>query len=1104
MSAYLTYFLVPDQLDKDFPNPASDFDAIIPSTVQTKAKSLLVEILAIHQFPEFRGSHPLVPGASGPIKRVISPVLSPSVFPIRIPKNIFNSWLYRDPVTGLPQADRVPFYPETASSKSCVSPLTLSPRPSENGAEGVTDESGGVDPTGGKSSPNPSSPRPTATGNGADTGSPVKDTPVLSPKQQRLLMLAGELVERTHLPLSCLESVTLDPVRILFFAHVLAEQEGHPRHPRSGGAPFSYVKALYHQWVLRCYCQDRLPLMDWSTSLEPHRKYLESLVARSDTLLRDPHYTTVPYLLSRWFAYRLGLAQYSLARLDFETATTQLHNCLAYAQTHHLDIPDHERVLIRYSLKACSSVIHPDRHLPSPDLTTTAATEVESQLPFSILYVIEQTFFRTTGETHHTPPDDPTLVISCLLKDLATGELCEMYRRRLVTRLMDRQCVQSSIAADLVNNFIQLYTGWQTRVVFQSTTQSQLLALAQAPTLGQMLQTLFSRLQRLPVATGTSKEPNGSQAETSCESVLAQTIARLLWGLTRFLPTQHIQALLQASGSSWVNTCYQSLQGGGRLLRPRLPFTPEVIVPSVYKGYNYPPVTLFTLGAELLVKGYYPLAFNAFNHLLTLYQKNRIGEGLVAKLTDNTSKPLEVALTEAHLLFYRQLTHLLWKVSDKPPTPQASASPRSHAKTELWEQALSDVLTTQAPCIFAVVFRLALYSIQHRQWAPFVRITQWISNHRAEFVQNEAEMKILGVLPGICLAVEKLRLASVSLEELLQHAGGGLASAAELLFRVNPQDLTEIRDSVLHSIHLLQSTEPQVRTNFFTEFKQCVQDRGLLYLMAALYAGFLRNSNPSLYSLELFGTVGLVVAPTKEAKTYSTDPAIVQWMTSFQTETKVEAQLTPAHREAVIQLVSTVMEGFVGWRPDAMDSGDSNKEGLTSPTAFSSVHAHLLLTEFYLIKDAPLASLQAFADVLADFTWTDRNLPLQKVGIWHDKFLQPAIKACAELKQPMLAILISQLGKRVDYTVVFAFIDQIMAANSALQNHPWTLLCDIEVLEYAVYQFHRNGFDALAKKLTARIASLSTVRSPDKPWWGENWKRMAVRDYICSEIGQMS
>ncbi|KAJ1967436.1 hypothetical protein IWQ62_001858 [Dispira parvispora] len=1116
MSAYLTYFLVPDQLDKDelypkftlsktqFPIPASDFDATVPSTTQTKAKSLLVEILATHQFPEFRGNHPLVPGPSVPIKSITSPVLSPSVFPLRIPANVFSLWLYRDPVTGLPRADQMPFYPETAQSKSCVSPLSLSPKPSEERADGATDESGGVNPTDQKPSPNPSSPRPTQTGNGATT---TKDTPVLSPKQQRLLMLAGELVERTHLPLSWLESVTNVTVRILFFAHVLAEQEGLPKHPRSGGTPFTYVKALYHQWILHCYCQDRLPLMDWSSSLDPHCKYLGALISRSDTLLEDPNYTAVPQLLNRWFTYRLNLAQYTLAMLDFQAAITQLNNCLEYAQAHQLDIPVDERDWIRYALQACDSVIHPDHHLPPPDLTEKiTVAEAESQLSFSLLYVIEETFFRATGDTQHTPPDNYTLVILCLLQDLAVGELCETYRRQLVTRLMERECVQSSIAADLVNNFIQLYVGHQTRAVFQSTTQSQLVALAQTPALDGMLQTLFSRLQQLPVTSDTSKVPSGGQTETSCENVLAQTTARLLWGLTRFLPTQNIQTLLQANDSSWVNTCYQSLKEGGHLLRPRLPFTPEVIVPSVYKGYNYPPVTLFTLGVELLVKGYYPLAFNAFNHLLTLHQKNPAGEILVAKLMDDISKPFDVPLTEVHLLFYRQLTHLLWKVSDKPPTPQASVSPRSKAENEPWEQSLPDVLATQAPCNFTVVFRLALFSIQHRQWASFVRITQWISNHRGEFVQNEAHMKILGVLPGICLAVEKLRLASVSLEELLQHAGGGLASAADLLFRVNPQDLTEIRDSILHSIQLLQSMEPQVRTKFFTELKQCVQDRGLLYLVAALYAGILWDSNSSLCSLDLFSTVGLVAASAKETKTYISDPAIVQWMASFQKETKVEVQLTPAHREVAIQLVSTVMEGFVEWRQDALGSEDSNNEGQKSPRPFSRVHAYLFLTEFYLKKDDPLASLRAFANVLADFTWTGHKFPLQRVGFWHDLFLLPAIKACTELKQPMLAVLISQLGKRVDYTIVFALIDQIIAANPTLENYPWMLLCDIEVLEYTIYQFHRSGYDVLAKKLTARIASLSTARYHIKPWswWCDNWQRMAVRDYVCSEIEQIS
>ncbi|KAJ1975716.1 hypothetical protein H4R34_004237 [Dimargaris verticillata] len=429
MSDYIQYFLEPESLRRDIPDVGVTDE---PRTaVQTKAQALLNHVLARNQFPEFHSKHPALPGPAVPSTPLVSPVLSPASAPVRIPTTMARVWIQRDPATGLPLAASLPFSWGQASN------LPLTP-----GSEHPSAVSTTFNPT------SPDLAQDTSPQPGQDAlANPPLPPPALevSLKQQRLLQLAAEVIELAQLPLDAVEAACGTPIQTLLFAYTLASKDGQLVHTPKAIPAYRHFLTLYHRWILRRYCRDRSLLVDWTSNLDCHVRYL-------DNILTTVSAETSPPLWTLYVA--LDLAQYYLATLVFSRAHQMFTQCQALVAAHQDQVQPWVQQVTREGFAACQQALHPPPRCPkSMDDPTAMFLWVESGLQASL---------PNSPNTRRTLPEacgalDWTALQAWLLADIIDQHLTRAYRATLVHRCVVAQQPCAAAAVDLCNFMDALY-----------------------------------------------------------------------------------------------------------------------------------------------------------------------------------------------------------------------------------------------------------------------------------------------------------------------------------------------------------------------------------------------------------------------------------------------------------------------------------------------------------------------------------------------------------------------------------------------------------------------------------------------------------------------
>ncbi|KAJ1903135.1 hypothetical protein IWQ60_012616, partial [Tieghemiomyces parasiticus] len=243
----------------------------------------------------------------------------------------------------------------------------------------------------------------------------------------------------------------------------------------------------------------------------------------------------------------------------------------------------------------------------------------------------------------------------------------------------------------------------------------------------------------------------------------------------------------------------------------------------------------------------------------------------------------------------------------------------------------------------------------------------------------------------------------------------------------------------------------------------------------------------------------LLAAPLKEVVTTIKHPDLIQWATdcpAYQEKTQPFPTTVAAQDQLLAfigllgeQLVDVAVRGEVT-RPSKDDDIHDPEDPpslprLSSPTPADSTlppsstnpspstaltqalpALRLFLVRVYYARRDYRRCLRYFAAAMANHTWSDPDTLIAGLpSPWDDRYLVPAVVACAELNQPFSAVLVGQLMRSPDYTLLFPLLDKVLARSALLAEYPWELLWDMGLLEYIIYNLTRNNQEALARKL---------------------------------------
>ncbi|RKP35771.1 hypothetical protein BJ085DRAFT_34710 [Dimargaris cristalligena] len=1115
MSEYIDYFLQPHRLDEDFPEldpwvPLADPKGLL---LQSKARRMVTDLLAVSQFPDFHARHPLNPGPTVPTTPMASPLLSPAAHMLRIPTHVSKVWLYRDPASGLPLADKSPFAFRSNAVLLATRKGSGSSPPHPSTAGGQPSEDGG-DANGVASSPmtrNLSAETKNSARGLGDTG--ARDTMELTAKQKRYLGLAAELIERSKLPLDFLLQEISPQVTVTLFAFILATRDGQ-------FMPFAHVLVLYHRWVLHCYGNDRLPLVDWTTPTDCHFAFVTDALVHLDALVTtSTNGARQPGLARLRFQYRLECAEYLMAALRFDHAIPFFEASVAILpeQGEPGFDPQSIRQHIEDCLAACQAAAavmgtgtNRSKSLPHPSLATCP--------PSGYISFMEQTI----AMVKEAPLGDSLLqlqigampaMVYVLLNDHAHEYLSQAYRYHLVQRLVSAKLVVIGCVVDLTNSLLGFYESFGLDLKLQPCTIESFRD--SFPVDKQLLLKTY-----MSIVTNYSAWNPPVRETVINHPRFAWALASLIDRCESFLNEGVAASIIEVPGDAVLREQFQKIRARRFQQSTAIPLTPEIVAPSSYKPLETASTTLFNLATDLMVKECYPLAGSIYYRISTMLNSSP-NLGL-----DPASDPRRPTVNAESVDFFLKLNRLLWALADLAGNRTAIRAVPPGKEADIWTINLPQVLQSHATTPFPIVLRLALYCLHFREFSRFIQVIQWISGNRTSFIQDESQMRALGVLPGIGLIMEKFRQAAPGLEEQLFNPDGSVCldfqGMSALVKNIPPPVLIEIRKSACQTVQIVRQLGPQTRALLFQSLSRYLQDPFTLFLLMGVYTGLTKWPCLGL-AIEQLGCLPLITANPQEAQPALKDDYWVQWVAALHTPDTTMPQIL----DTAAELLEVIGEALVK---------TTTATELLPPHRFPLPNTLrcrilLLLGHIHHLNRNYRACIGHFVTAFDNYlAWQvppsnsliagerpkpanggggltpppPHTSPLLGMVAWQDYYLMPAYLSCMELGDPFMAVLVGQLSLVPEAPTMFSFLDRYFALpGGPLEQSRWELIWDLRILEYVIYYASRNGHDELARKLTTHIATLSASRSIEKPWLTDSWLRQKLWAYLSTALSAL-
>ncbi|KAJ1982051.1 hypothetical protein H4R34_001858, partial [Dimargaris verticillata] len=80
----------------------------------------------------------------------------------------------------------------------------------------------------------------------------------------------------------------------------------------------------------------------------------------------------------------------------------------------------------------------------------------------------------------------------------------------------------------------------------------------------------------------------------------------------------------------------------------------------------------------------------------------------------------------------------------------------------------------------------------------------------------------------------------------------------------------------------------------------------------------------------------------------------------------------------------------------------------------------------------------------------------------------------------------------------------VFGSSRPLNQYPWHLIHDSNLLEYIIHYMSRNHHEPLAKELSTHISRISTLQAPNSVWYANPWFRQRLANYLCSAIERLT
>ncbi|KAJ1981600.1 hypothetical protein H4R35_000644 [Dimargaris xerosporica] len=338
--------------------------------------------------------------------------------------------------------------------------------------------------------------------------------------------------------------------------------------------------------------------------------------------------------------------------------------------------------------------------------------------------------------------------------------------------------------------------------------------------------------------------------------------------------------------------------------------------------------------------------------------------------------------------------------------------------------------------------------------------------------------------------MEKLMLAAIPINELTAGAVNSKASLPAYVRTISVDTLREIQESVFQTILSITGLHHEVRQELIAGIRKHITDPQVSFVTAALFSGALLPAQQT-NCLYLFGWLPLVTALPATVKNVVTDDATLRWLQAFQPVTSTKyPSITLGGKLHVTRLVADLCDKV------AMSAAVPVK----TEHGIDKVSCHLVLSELYFSVRRYKCSLRAFTTALSCQPWSEAHPYFKDAANWDDCYLLPATSACSLLHEPFLSVLISQFGKTIDYTTMFPLLDKVFASARPLNQYPWHLIYDSNLLEYIIHYMNRNHHEPLAQELSTHISRISALQAPSAVWYANPCFRQRLANYLCSAI----